>query len=160
MTNESQAITKRDPRVPDVARLQARASALGVDVLLTPIRVDEDGTGIYTDLSADLYKQLKVEGALVAYGHDGDQRRFQVQKSATAAATFLGLAILSGASYDLVKHTVLAVLHRHAAQGPVKVSFAVERPSGSRMMHFEGLPKDVRAAIEAADPDSKGTPTA
>lgn len=137
---------------------QAGSLTSEASIRLTPLRVEGD-VGVYTDLAEDLYKRLRQAGAPVTYEHDGEHRRFVVQKSATAMALAFVGGVLVNAGYDVLKTALLAALGNRSLEQHVRVNFVVAGPNGDRTMFFEGRPADVRAAIEAADPPQGGAPT-
>jgi hypothetical protein len=84
------------------------AAAIGVTagIAVLPLRV-VGGTGVYSESSIPVVKELRAFGAAADYAHPSTSRRFEAKKSAEILVTLV-LGILSSASWDLLKRWMRA----------------------------------------------------
>ena len=93
----------------------ARAKGLGSDVVVMPRRWAEDGTAVYSESTLFLVKELRAEGLSAAFLESGEDRVFEVKKSALLTGLeAIGIGIGSGVGTNATWEALRRLLHRHA----------------------------------------------
>ncbi|HWL37495.1 MAG TPA: hypothetical protein VNQ77_15020 [Frankiaceae bacterium] len=84
--------------------VQTRARSSGHDVVVLPVREQDDGVAVYPEASVSMVKELKAIGVDASFLDPADHRVFEVKKGALETAIIsLVLGIASSAGWDGIK---------------------------------------------------------
>jgi hypothetical protein len=100
---------------PLPAGMLARARGLDSDIVVMPRRWADDGRSVYGESTLFLVKELRAEGLSAAFLDSGEDRVFEVKKSALLAGLVaIGIGIGGGVGSNAAWAGLMRLLHRHA----------------------------------------------
>ncbi|MDP9091773.1 MAG: hypothetical protein M3N95_02220 [Actinomycetota bacterium] len=132
----------------------ARAKALGSDVVVMPRRWADDGRAVYGESTLFLVKELRAEGLSAAFLDSGEDRVFEVKKSALLTGlAAIGIGIGSGVGTNVTWAALKRLLQSHAADGDesreVEVTFVDLSDDGDGTQYtVRGPVRDVVDTVE------------
>jgi hypothetical protein len=100
--------------------------AITVDVVVLPLEVDQDGTGLYSDSALMLVKELRSLEIQAQYQHPQDSRTWVGERSFAAVAFEWILGVSSNAGW-----AALCLLLRRKGKASVRIKLARCTQSGS-----------------------------
>jgi hypothetical protein len=111
----------------------AIARGIGSDIVVMPRPWADDGRAVYGESTLFLVKELRAEGLTAAFLDSGEDRVFEVKKSALLAGLVgIDIGIGSGVGSNAVWAGLMRLLHRHAGDEnescEVEVTY-VDRPT-------------------------------
>jgi hypothetical protein len=116
-------------------------------MVVSPVRRDARGRGVYQETAVLLVKNLRAEGVEAGFLDSSENRTFLVQKSADVAFAYV-IGILSSASWA----AIAAVFHRwHGGRTIDLTVYRVDDIEGTRdFFHASGNTDDVLKALGRA----------
>ena len=132
----------------------ARAKGLGSDIVVMPRRWADDGRAVYGESTLLLVKELRAEGLSAAFLDSGEDRVFEVKKSALLTGlAAIGIGIGGGVGTNATWAALKRLLHRHASDGDdsrkVEVTFVDLSEDGDGTQYtVRGPVRDVVDTVE------------
>jgi hypothetical protein len=130
---------------------------IGVDALLLPRKLGEDGMGLYDDSVLTLVKELRAAGATADYQHAADARRWIGEKGVPPVVIDLLVALGGNAGW-----AALCAVCRSRGSDRMRARVARYRHADSETrwdwFEVEGSGEDVATAIEALEPSADDEP--
>ncbi len=132
----------------------ARARGIGSDVVVMPRRWADGGRAVYGESTLFLVTELRAEGLSAAYLDSGEDRVFEVKKSALLTGlAAIGIGIGGGVGSNAAWAGLMRLLHRHAGdenESPeVEVTYVDLSDDGDGIQYTVRGP--VRDVLETVD---------
>lgn len=140
----------------DFAWLDLKSLPLA-DLVVSPLRTDGAGRGVYSESSVGLVKALKADGVEAAFLDTSEQRTFVTQKSAE-----LLVAIVVGVMSNAAWSALIAIFKRAATKELDLTVYRTNTGGETKFFHAKGASRSVirvlGQAAEFAEPDGSDGP--